>query len=308
MYDTINLRLLSEHPNDFKKVVINYLENIGEHYYTDQQTITGDIGRLKVIVSERELKIGGGSICKWFLGDNFKTMRRADMKAAVEKLSDIMHVPIKKAEVTRVDIGQNFIMKFCPMAYFIHLGGLIRTDRLEQPNGLYYNTSRRKLCFYDKNKESRNKQEIPILYRGENVLRYEIRYCNNIAYQLKTNRLTAETLYNGTFYISLLNRWRDTYNSIQKIKSTSINFNMIKTKRELHKAAISLFIEKMGGEAKVTEDIKEALIKKRITKKQAYDLRQAIKEAGEGNNNIVEENNIIEELNTKVNEAVKYYL
>lgn len=64
----------------------------------------------------------------------------------------------------------------------------------------------------------------------------------------------------------------------------------------------------MGGETKVTEDIKEALIKKRITKKQAYDLRQAIKEAGEGNNNIVEENNIIEELNTKVNEAVKYYL
>ena len=64
----------------------------------------------------------------------------------------------------------------------------------------------------------------------------------------------------------------------------------------------------MGGEKKVTEDIKEALIKKRITKKQAYDLRQAIKEAGEGNNNIVEENNIIEQLNTKVNEAVKYYL
>lgn len=309
MYDTINLRLLNHGNNDYAKNILPYLEEVAEHYLQNQRTITGNVGRLYIEASKTELKIRGGSICKWYLGDNFQTMRKTDMKAAIEKLSDIIHVPIKKAEVTRIDIGQNFLMRFCPVVYLGYLGDLSRTQRLQQSNGLYYKTDRRILCFYDKIKESKYSQKIPPLYKDKNILRYEIRFCKNIAYQMGVNELRAEMLYNGRFYISLLNRWRDNYNNIQKIKKSSMGFSKVKTKRDLYKMGVATYIGIRGGTLKVIEDINELFYKGGITKAQAYDLKQAVKEAGEFNPDVVDgSDDVIEELSTKVNEAIKYYL
>ena len=44
-----------------------------------------------------------------------------------------------------------------------------------------------------------NREPIPELYEGRNVLRYEQRYTNRIASQLKVNEVTGAMLYDEAF-------------------------------------------------------------------------------------------------------------
>ena len=223
------------------------------------------------------MKIKDGSLCKWYLGDNFQTMGRGDTQRAIEKLSDTLHVPMSKATVTRLDIAQNFITKHPPEVYLSHLGILKYATRLQEPNGIYYSQTGGRLCFYDKNREQKSHREpIPELYEGRNVLRYEQRYTNRIASQFKVSEVTGAMLYDEAFYIGLLNRWKEAY-------------------------------EQAGGQIQMIEQINEAQKRGELSKKQAFDLRQTINEACKIRDGLIVPNEAIRELDKKVSEAVKYY-
>ena len=138
---------------------------------------------------------------------------------------------MSKATVTRLDIAQNFITRHPPEVYINHLGILKYATRLQEPNGVYYSQTGGRLCFYDKNREQKsNREPVPELYEGRNVLRYEQRYTNRIASQLKVGEVTGAMLYDEAFYIDILNRWKDTYKAIQKINDVSLNFQAMKSK------------------------------------------------------------------------------
>lgn len=157
MYDTVNFWLPQSKAGgvDFLAETPYYLENVGEHIYNRYQ-----------------MKIKDGSLCKWYMGDNFQTMGRGDTQKAIERLSDTLHVPIREATVTRLDIGRNFETRCPPEVYFNHLGSLRNFIRLKEPNGIYYCQSCKQLCFYDKIAEQKaHKAFIPKQYEGKNVLK-----------------------------------------------------------------------------------------------------------------------------------------
>lgn len=310
MYDSINFRLLQSEAVgvDFIEETAAYLENVGEHTYSGDVVLTGSVGGLKVSLNRYQIKIKDGSLCKWFLGDNFQTMGRGDVQRAIEKLSDTLHLPITKAAVTRLDVAQNFICKHPPSVYTNHLGVLKYATRLQEPSGLYYQQTGGRLCFYDKVREQRNKREpIPDLYRERYCLRYEQRYTQRLAAQFRVAEVTGALLYDEAFYIEVLNRWRDAYNSIQKINDVSLNFGVMKNKQQLYKMGVLSLIEQAGGELAMLEQINEAQRKGDLSKKQAYDLRQAIKDACKVREGLTVENDAIKELDKKVAEAVRYY-
>lgn len=310
MYDTINFMLSQSDGGgvDFLSKIPCYLEDVGEHNYSSGTFITGSVGGLKVSLNRYVLKVKDGSLCKWYLGDNYKTMRRGDTQQAIEKLSDMLHVPMGRATITRLDIAQNFITRHPPDVYLFHLGALRYATRLQAPGSLYYSQTSRQLCFYDKNKEQKSHGGlVPELYVGRNVLRYEQRYTKRIALQLKTNKVTGAMLYDEKFYISLLNRWKTAYMDIQKINDISLNFQAMKTKQQLYKMGVLSLIEKEGGQTQMLQQISEAQKRGELSKKQAYDLRQAINEACKIRNGLTIQNEAIKELDRKVNEAVKFY-
>ena len=219
MYDTVNFRLLQSEAVgvDFLSEIPCYLENVGEHNYGGGTVITGSLKGLKISLNSYQMKIKDGSLCKWYLGNNFQTMGRGDTQRAIERLSDALHVPMSKATVTRLDIAQNFITRHPPEVYLNHLGVLRYATRLQEPNGLYYILTGGRLCFYDKNREQKNhKEPIPELYEGRNVLRYGQRYTDRIASRLKVGEVTGALLYDEAFYIGLLNRWKEAYKAIRK--------------------------------------------------------------------------------------------
>lgn len=310
MFDSINFKLTRSDYNgaDFLSEVPCYITDISEHHYNNGIVITGCLDNLKVSCNEYQIKIKDGSLCKWYLGDNLQTMGRKDTERAVEKLSDLLHLPIGKALITRIDVSQNFIMQHPPKVYMNHLGVMKNAARLEEPNSLYYRKQDCGLCFYDKAREQRDKKEpLPELFENRNVLRYEQRYERRIAKHLGVAEVRASMLYDEAFYIDLLNRWRDAYTSIQKINDVQLNFEVMRNKKDLNRMGVLALVENVGGLNAMMNQIAEAQQQGKLNKKQAYDLRQAVKDACALKDGLVVENEAIAELNKKVVEAVRFY-
>ena len=310
MFDTVNFKLLQSDVGgvDFLSETACLLENVGEHNYNGEIVLTGNLQNLKVSLNRYQMKVKDGSLCKWYLGDNFQTMGRSDAQKAVEKLSDTLHLPMDKAVVTRLDIAQNFITRHPPEVYLNHLGFLKSAKRLQEPDGVYYSQQGGRLCFYDKNKEQKkNGNPIPELYRDMNVLRYEQRYTNRIASQLNVAEVTCGMLYDEAFYINLLKRWKESYNAIQKINDVSLNFQAMKSKQQLYKMGVLSLIEQSGGQLQVINQINEAQKRGELSAKQAFDLRQAINDACKIKDGLTVPNEAIKELDKKVNESVMFY-
>lgn len=311
MFDSVNFRLTQAEVSgvDFLSETPCYLEDVAEHQFSSGLVaVTGKAGGLKISLNRFQVKVCDGSLCKWYLGNNYQTMGRSDTQRAIEMLSDTLHLPMGKAAVYRLDIAQNFICKHPPEVYINHLGMLKNATRLLNDGSVYYQRAGNVLCFYDKNREQKRKREtVPELYVGRNVLRYEQRYTQHIARQLNVSEVTGALLYDVAFYMDLLNRWRDTYRDIQKINDITLNFQAMKTKQELYKMGVLSLIERAGGQMEMIDQINEAQKRGELTNKQAYDLRQAVKDAGKVRDGLTVPNNAIQELDKKVKEAVMYY-
>ena len=309
MYDNIDFKIKSCDVTriDFLKETPKHFEVTGEHDFYDSLVISGSLNGYKITVSERCVNVKDGSLCKFYLGDNFQTLNRSDVKKAIEMLSDTLHLPFEQATVSRIDAAQNFIVKHPTEVYFNHLGEYIHNKRLAQPNGLYYTNPKGLLIFYDKLKEQKDKgQNIPKLYKDRFTLRYEQRHKARLKDTFNAARVTGAMLYDEAFYMQIINKWHDAYKSIKKINDVNINFNAMTGKKDLYMLGLASLIFQQGGELNLLQQIKEAQQRQDLTKKQARDLRQAIKEASQCNIGMVQ-NDAILELNKKIDEAVKFY-
>lgn len=311
MYDSVDFKINSNEVKgiDFLSEIPCCFDNVAEHHYSDgKTTITGTLENYKISVSNECVKIGNGSLCKYYLGNNFDTMTREYTRMAIEKLSDTLHLPIDQAQITRIDVAQNLILEHPTEVYWNHLGASYPNKRLLQSDGLYYKNPRGLLVFYDKIKEQKKKrQTIPELYRDKNVLRYEARYTNRLNNTFKVNQVTGSLLYDEAFYSGLMNRWEDSYKAINKINDVTINFEAMKTKREFNIMGILSLVEKVGGEMAMIDQINESYKIGKLTKRQAFDLRKSTKEACKLKDGITIESDVIKELNNKVEETCKNY-
>jgi Phage replication protein CRI len=308
MYDSLDLVLKSEQTGGvgFLETVPQFLTNFtSEGNSNFGKYITGYFENEKVSINDNRVKINIGSLCKFYLGDNFKTLGKGDTRKAIEKLSNSLHLPIDRATVTRIDLAQNFIMQYPDKVYYPYLGEAQYYSRLEADNGLYYNNMLRQLVFYNKGKEQRQKrQPVPELYDSRNVLRFELRYKKKLCKQFNRPEITAGLLYDETFYIDIVKKWKNEYLAIQKINSKLMNMKPTGSKKEFIEN-LALFQLLEIGQPKVLNIVREWQERGEISKKQAYDLRASVKQLSK---TPIDEkgNELINELNRKVKEAARY--
>ena len=312
MYDTVYMKLCSyEIPGvSLLGEIPGYLDDVtGEHSYKGFPVLTGCLGSLGVSIDQGALRINRGSLCKWFLGDNVGKMSRGDTERAIELLSDSLHLPMSRAIITRFDVAQNLIMKYPATVYANHLGTLKYATRLIEPDCLYYKQRAGRLAFYDKTKEvmSHRSGEIPEICKSHNILRYERRFERRLTHYLNEPDITASTLYDERFYIKVVDFWHNAYKDIEKINNISINTEAMRSKRQFDIAARLALVEKFGGEAAFLETLKEKQRQGKVTKKQAFDIRKAIKEACTSGESLTVKSDAIEELDKKIKEAAAYY-
>ena len=313
MFDTLNLKIYADDVgNDVSLVeeIPTYLDQItGEHNYNGYEIVTGKLGTLDVSVSRLRLKVFNNSFAKYYFGNPYSVMGRKDIQQCLEKLSDELHLDMGKSEVCRLDFGQNFVMKADTNVYVQHLGQKKASVRLPQKDGLYYSAKNTQLAFYNKNREqSRAGNPIPELYRGRQVLRYEYRYLHRLPEELGVPRVTANLLYEESFYMGLVDTWAKSFEAIQKINDFNMNFEIMRTKKELYRAGLLNLIEQRGGQLAFTNSIVEAAKMGKITAKQKHDLIAAIEDAcrldGTG---LVVESEAVKELQAKIKQATKFY-
>ncbi len=305
MYDNLDLTVRKEQSpgTNFINSIPQYLSKVineGESEFG--LFITGYLGNAKIKISESRVKFYDSSICKYYLGDNFKTLSKGDTKRAIEKLSDTLHLPFHLANVTRIDFAQNLIMRYDEKTYYPYLGEAQYYNRLEQNNGLYYNNQKRQLLFYGKEHEQKEKkQSIPELYQNQNVLRFEMRFKKQLRKQFNRPEVIASLLYDEVFYSDLVKRWRNEYLAIQKINSKLLGMNPTGSKKEFIEN-LALFSVLEFGQSKVLHKVKEWQKQGLISKKQAYDLRVATKQLSKIK---VDEkgNDLITELDKKIKEV-----
>ena len=313
MYDTVKMRLIVEEGRG-----ISPLEDIpplldrltGCSHLQGNEYVSGLLGDLHITVRPYAVRVSGGSLCKWHLGDNLRTLDRGMTREAIEHLSDILHLPMDEADITRLDFGTNLIMRRPVPVYLKHLGELRSWKRCDaaEAGSLYYWGNGKEINIYDKNRERASAGEpIPGLYAGRNVLRYEIRYTKRLPKQLNRPYVTAADLYDRAFFDEMLHRWRDTYRAIQKINDITPDFSMITRKSDLNRLGVLALVEKYGGQQKFIGHIKTACATGVLTKKQAHDLRQAVNDACKLRPGLASTSEAIEELDSKISAAVKMY-
>lgn len=219
-----------------------------------------------------------GSLSKYYHGSNLKTLTRKEVRAALEKLGETLHLPIDVAKVIRIDTAANFIMTEPPELYYSRLGELKRYYR-NGYHGLTYHQDRREVAFYDKTKEMIAKREsIPDLYSNRHILRYEVRYLQSLPALLNVPEVTAKSLYQYRFYQNMVNRWEQSFIDIDKTTPIAPAMDKVRSKTDLYTWGILQGL-KSEGELKVLETITELQKKGKISRKTASDLRKAIEAA-----------------------------
>jgi len=307
MFDTLSIIL----PKD-KAPGTDFLEQIPQHLTSVTSTgrnqqgnyITGFIDSLKVSITDSRIKVSD-SFCKYYLASNLKTLSRGDTRRAIEKLSESLHLDMNRANVTRMDVAKNLIMKHDPAIYYSHLGELQYYQRLVQPSSLYYHNGKRQLVFYDKNKEQAAKRKpIPELYQHRHLLRYELRFTRQMAKQFNTFEVTAGHLHEEEFYYSLVDRWKNEYQQIQKVNSKLTTMKPTTSSKNFIQALATMAIQDLGTPA-ILNIIQQWQETGEITRKQAYDLRAKVREISKATTK-EQKNDLIQELDKKVKEASRF--
>lgn len=311
MYDTIGLKLDADHAPgiDFISEIPLRLDMVSAetNFKNGTVVITGYLGAAKIQISKDWVKFTDTSLCKWYLGDNFKVLSRPDVERAIKKLNTQLGLPMDQAMVTRIDVAQNIIVRYDKWVYYNHLGGLGHFKRLTQPDGIYYQTSKIQAVFYDKVAEQKRKRKpIPEIYKDQNVIRYELRFKRDLLKIFNRPSLTAADLYDPGFYVQVVGLWLEYYRKIKKINDIQIDWGMIKTVRELNNQGILCLVDLIGGEMAAINKINEDCKCGKLKSYQALDLRERIKTACRSDK-LTTTSDVILELSKKIQQSVSRY-
>jgi hypothetical protein len=308
MYDTINLWLPHDEAGSINKSkTLQALSNVTTTNKNDGQIYhTGYLKNYRVILSEQGISLKG-SLAKYFLPDNMHTLNRSDSARAIEKLSDILHLPLLLADVKRIDLAYNFLMKHEPEAYYPYLGDCQYYQRLMQPKSLYYTNSMRQLVFYNKIAEARLKREVlPDVWGGANILRYESRYTQRLTKQFNKAEIKGHTIIDENFYISLLDKWQSEYEAINKHQKINLNTSLMSSPKDFWKQ-INLMAINMIGQDKILQEIENLRHQKVFDKPEYYSrLKKEIRKLC-NTPDLTASSPLIDELDKKVKAAKKNY-
>jgi hypothetical protein len=283
------------------KSIVNMLDNATQHTNHDGKVFyTGHTLGMKTSVSSNGLSLTG-SLCKSYLNDNFQTLTRQCTQRAIEQLSDLIHISLIGAKVSRVDIGHNFLMNEAPENYYYFLGGSKHFARLSQPHSITYQQGLRTKLFYNKVEEAKSKKLLlPEIFENRHVLRYELRFMSRLPKQFNKAIVTAQDLYNEAFYIDMLQRWIDEYNMIQKHKLLTPKTEFM-TNKEATDYFLAMLIE-IQGQNNALEMANH--LKDRFTNPREF---KRFKAKINGLKDLTQESDLIKELGTKINRVKNHF-
>ncbi len=219
MIDTLNGYLDMRTYTGDPKRTLKLLDDVKEEYL-----LKGRKGNIRFIIKKNRIRFFG-SLCKYYFGNNLKTLGRSDILEGLQRLSDETGINIMDATITRIDIGENFPVKHTPKSYYPYLSECPYLDRLIQPSSLSYQNASGKLIHYDKFKQVK-RQELKNLalsmFGTKNIYRYEMQRFKNTKAFFNQSDFTVKDLCKPETMDFMVDKYIETYGKITKIKQPFI--------------------------------------------------------------------------------------
>jgi hypothetical protein len=272
---------------------------------------SGKLRNLILKSGEQGLHISG-SLAKFHFGSNAHVLTRHDAEEAVKELSDLLHLPVERAKVCRFDLAQNFIMQRPVSDYICRMteARYFKRDDYSDRQSVLFKNSLNAIVLYDKLRQLEHcrrhgeKEPIPELFQGRNVLRIENRFLRRLGRQFDRQSVTVADLYEPIFYKTALTKYRDGYFLIQKTrKETALDMRNVKT----YEQSLAFFgLQNIGGYEMARQIIQSAFQRGAIQKHTYYKLLKKTRALALLKNGR-ETGDIIHELDEKVMQAVACY-
>jgi hypothetical protein len=313
MYDTLNFWLSRVEAGGGFENSAMYLTNAKETVDKDTGDIwtVGSLNNLRVTVSMAGVSIKG-SLAKFYFPDNTYTLNRHQVKEAIGKLSDALHLDLLKAGVTRLDVSTNFIMKHEISCYFDVLGLCTRFKRIQTADTtLSYcsagSEQTKAMIFYDKARETASRNcDMPDVYKGANLLRYESRWNTRLPQQLKEPEVKGCTLYDRRFYGKIISLWADNYFRIDKKRTVKLNeMENIKTVSDAMDYICAIGLQRLTPDELQTimGELKRCKV---FSDRNNYTRLKKMLKDSTGKETISETNDLVKELNSEVRQILAY--
>jgi|TARA_R110000782_G_scaffold264362_1_gene357518 hypothetical protein len=306
MFDTVVLN----REGAFLESVPSLLYGVKEHqkdgvYYINGYTKGGQ----QMWVYPDNIRFAG-SLPKFHLGDNIKSIGRKDTQRAIENLSDTFGVDFINADVTRFDIGLTIETNYTPDTYYPLMGTSKQYTRSIYKNSLYYRVGQREKSFYNKKKDAKAKgMIIPDFLINKHLTRFELRYLKKVLNQLNRSELKALDLYDEVFYIQMLDNWYQEYQSVKKLSCMQIDKNSISSPSHLADQVMANLLLASGIDvmAGVDEILKQAkALKVFDTSNPSRDYKRA-KDAIYKRLSSGKDSELVKELDSKFKEHIQFY-
>jgi len=306
MYDTITLWLESKDTDR----AINEIQN--PNYRINSVTgelinTTGFLKNLRVKINIRGISING-SLARYHLGNNLKTLTRKESQRAIEKLSDNLSLPFDNAKVCRLDLGCNIPVNKPLINYYDCFGDMMHFKKAtyDAETVLYFDTNNG-FEFYDKVRKMRKmKEPVPDIFKNKLIMRIESHLNKRVNQTLKEPEIKVLLLYDERFYIKVIDLFKKQYDSITKIKKIKLNpeaLQMAGVKDFCNQLAL-LSIKNLGGEKTILKKLE--MEKNNLDKMQYKRFGDKIKQLT-NQPELTEPNESITELNRKVKQALANY-
>lgn len=220
--------------------VTDCLTDKGEHY------ITGNIKNMYVKIRGEACYVSG-SLNKFLNGNSLVNMTRQDTQFAIEKLEDELELILGNFKVTKLEFGNCIEVENAPIDYIRLMDHVPRHKKFIMPNSVYFKIGSKKLSFYDKIKEMKEKnQPIPIQFEGKNMIKAEV---ERTRLSKQFNKVVMATdLYQKDFFLMLENDWKNQLIGIKTMGSSKPT-TLKMTSSQYKDYVIAQFVELMGVEA-----------------------------------------------------------
>ncbi len=309
MTDTVNASLKFNNSNlQLIKPLLYQLQREHKDFEKNTKAFSGTIENIRVKVNEFGVGVEG-SLPKFLQGHNATSLDPSSTKLAIEKLCDVMHLPMHEAQIHRLDFAENLSMNKPATAYYGFLGERKNMQRLEQGYGLYYQNSLRQSVFYDKTKELiKVKAAVDLEILQQQLLRFEVRLYGhkNICKYFNVPEMKIGMLCEPSFYRGMVGAWATEYDKIDKYTDAPIFDDEVYRKPTQFCAQITYRgIEAMGGYNKVMSLVKQAKSRGVFKSVQQYvALRRKVRCLNNIPNRSVN-NILLDEINSKVLDVLR---
>jgi hypothetical protein len=309
MIDTVHATLYInwQHINNIQKL-LESMQSSHDNFNTGIRTYGGGLRNLRIKINESRIKVEG-SLATFHHGNNVESLTHETAKLAIEELSDCLSLPMKDAQLNRLDIAQNLALKYQAASYYPYFGERPRMQRLEQGKGLYYRNTLGDRVFYDKTPDLPKIKSIVIDANELKLTRFEVRHPGhkNICKQLNLPEVTLGKLCEPQVYRGLISNWGTEYDKIEKYQNIPLFDDDIYRNPAKFCAQVTYRgIQSMGGQNAIMSLIKQAKQRKIFSTHQQYtSLSRKVRSLGTIKNSEID-NPMLDEINTKVLEVLKF--